>query len=163
MSPVISDPRIACRIAMKLRTSFVHTHRTLVEHLSIQRSNCSLGFGRMCHFDKRDTTWLASIPILDDRDAFHGSVCCKNFPELLLCHRDVKVPDKNVGHEVILPLIFPNVSQLKTESESQKAISMEIAFSQRVGPLRLPVRSLLASPWGPWSRRTARFGPPVGS
>ena len=125
MSPMISAPRIACEVAMKLRTSFVHSHRTPIEHLSIQRSNSALGLRRLRHLDKSDTAWLASIPVLDDRDGFDGSVFCKNFSQLLLCHRDIKVSDKNVGHEIIL-------SVKETEAESSKAILTDIALSQGV-------------------------------
>jgi hypothetical protein len=78
--------------------------------------------------------------------AFDGSVCCKNFPELLLRHRDVKVPDKNVGHEFILPLIFLNVSQLETEAEISKGdLDRDRLFAKSYG-LIVAVRSLLASP-----------------
>jgi hypothetical protein len=68
MSPMISAPRIAFEVAMKLRTSFVHSHRTPIEHLSNQRRNSGLGLRRLRHLDKSDTAWLASIPVLDDRD-----------------------------------------------------------------------------------------------
>jgi hypothetical protein len=98
MPPVISDPRITCWVAMKLRISFVHSHRTPIEHLSIQRSDSGLGFRRLRHLDKSDTAGLARVPVDDDRDGFDGTICCKNFPQLLLCYRDIKVADKNVGH-----------------------------------------------------------------
>ena len=52
-------------------------------------------------------------------------MCCKNVSQLLLCHRDVKVSDKNVGHEIIL-------SVKETEAESSKAILTDIALSQGV-------------------------------
>jgi hypothetical protein len=53
-------------------------------------------------------------PVHDDRDGFDGSMHCKNLSLLLLRYGDIKVADENVGHEVILPLIFPNISQLGT-------------------------------------------------
>lgn len=40
-----------------------------------------------------------SVSVLDNRDGLDGSVCCE---KLLRCGCDIKVPDKNVGHELIL-------------------------------------------------------------
>jgi len=141
---------------MKLRTSFVHSHRTPIDYLSIQRSNSTLGLRRLRHLDKGDTAWLASIPVLDDCDGFDGSVCCKNVSQLLLCHRHVKVSDKNVGHEFILPV-------KETEAELSKGDLDRYRLFARRRVLRVAVRFQLASPWGPSSRRTARFDPPEGS
>ena len=50
---------------------------------------------------------FARIPVLDDGDGFDCSVGCKQFPQLLLRHRDIRASDKNVSHEFILFLIFP--------------------------------------------------------
>jgi hypothetical protein len=86
---------------MKLRTSFIHRHRTPVDDLSIQCSHSGSGFGRLRHLDKGDTAGLARISVRNDRDSFDGSMYCKNFPQLLLSYRDAKVPDKNVGHKFI--------------------------------------------------------------
>jgi len=141
---------------MKLRTSFVHSHRTPIDYLSIQRSNSTLGLRRLRHLDKGDTAWLASIPVLDDCDGFDGSVCCKNVSQLLLCRRDVKVSDKNVGHEFILPVN-------ETEAELSKGDLDRYRPFARRRVLRVGVRSQLASLWGPSSGRTARFDPPEGS
>ena len=80
----------------------------------MQRINTRLGFRCMCHLDKSDTAGLARVPVHDDHDGFDGSMHCKNFSQLLLRYRDIKVADKNVGHEVILPLMFPNILQLGT-------------------------------------------------
>jgi hypothetical protein len=80
---------------------------------------------------------------------------CKNFSQLLLCHRDIKVPDKNVGHEFILPL-------KETEAESTKGDLVGYRLFARRCVLGAAVRSQLASPWGPSSRETARFDPPEG-
>jgi len=101
MSPVISALRIMCWFAIKLRASFVHSHRTPVEHLSIQRSNRALGFSRLRHLDKSDTARLARVPVHDDRDGFDGSLCGKNLSQLRLGYRDIKVPDENIGHGFI--------------------------------------------------------------
>jgi hypothetical protein len=101
MSPMISVLRIRSWFAMELGTSFVHPQRTLIEHLSIQRSDSGLGFSCLRHLDKSHTAGLARVPVDDDRDGFDGSMCCKNFSQLLLGDRDVKVPDKNIGHEFI--------------------------------------------------------------
>jgi hypothetical protein len=100
MSPMISASRIKSCFRIKLRTSFVDPQRTPVEHLSIQHSNGGLGFSRLRHLDKRDAAGFASVPVYDERDSFDGSMSCKNFSQLLVCYRDVKVPDKNIGHEV---------------------------------------------------------------
>ena len=111
---MISGPRVTRWVEMKFRTGFVHSHRTPIEHLSIQRINSCLGFRCLCHLDKSDTAGLARVPVHDDHDGFDGSMHCKNFSQLLLRYRDIKVADKNGGHEVILPLMFPNISQLGT-------------------------------------------------
>ena len=92
---------------MKLRASFVHAHRTTVEHSSIQCRNSALGFRRLCHLHEGDAARFARIPVLDDRDGFDSSVGCKKFPQLPLRHRDIQFPDKNVSHEFILFVIFP--------------------------------------------------------
>ena len=105
----ICSLRVISCFAMKLRTSFVHPHRTPVEQHSIQRSDSGLSFRRLRHLDKSDTAGLASIPVDDDRDGFDGSLCCKNFSQLLLCYRDIKVPDKKVGHGFIPITDIPDV------------------------------------------------------
>lgn len=105
---MISAPRVVRRIAIKLRACFVHFHRAPIEHRSVQRSNSCLGFQRLRHLDESHTARFARIPVLDDRDGFDGSVGREDVSQLLLCHRDIDVPDKNVNHELIMPLIFPN-------------------------------------------------------
>lgn len=92
---------------MKLRSRFVHIHRTSVKHGSIQCRNSALGFRRLRHLHEGDAAGFARIPVLDDGDGFDGTVGCKQFPQLLLRHRDIQVPDKDVSHEFILLLICP--------------------------------------------------------
>ena len=92
---------IAHWIPMKLRASFVHVHRTTVKHRSVECRNSALGFRRFRHLYESDATRFARIPVLYDGDAFDGTVDCKQFPQLLLGHRDIQVPDKNVSHEFI--------------------------------------------------------------
>jgi hypothetical protein len=101
MPPMMSALRIIDWFAMKLRTSFVHPHRTPVEYRSIQRSNRGPGFRSLRHLDKSDTAGLARVPVDDDHDRLDGPMRCKNFSQPLLCYRDIKVPDKNVGHKFI--------------------------------------------------------------
>jgi len=91
---------------MKLRASFVHVHRTAVKRHSIQCRNSALGFRRMRHLHEGDAAGFARIPVLDDGDRFDCSVGRKQFPQLLLRHRDIQVSDKHVSHEFILFLIF---------------------------------------------------------
>lgn len=57
--------------------------------------------GSRCSFkrDESNTAPLTSVSFLDYRDGLDGSVCCE---KLLRCGCDIKVPDKNVGHELIL-------------------------------------------------------------
>jgi hypothetical protein len=86
---------------MNLRTSFVHSHRTPVEHRSVQRSDRSPGFSCLVHLDKSNTAGLAGIPVHHDRDGFDTSMRCKNFSQLLLCHGNIQVPDEDIGHEFI--------------------------------------------------------------
>jgi len=85
---------------MKLRASFVHVHRTTVKHRSVECRNSALGFRRLRHFYESDAAGFARVPVFDDRDALHGSVNCKQLPQLLLRHRDIQVPHKNVSHKV---------------------------------------------------------------
>ena len=77
---------------MKLRASFIHVHRTAINHGSIQRRNRTLGLGRLRHLHEGDAAGFARIPVLDDGDGFDGTVGCKQFPQLLLRHRDIQVP-----------------------------------------------------------------------
>jgi len=107
VSPMIPASRLAHWIAMQLRTSFVHSDRTPVEHLSIQRRNSRLGFRCLRHLHEGDAAGFARIPVLDDRDGFDGSMCCKNLPQLMFRYRDIQAPNKDVSHEFILFLIFP--------------------------------------------------------
>lgn len=86
---MISAPRIARWITLKLGTSFVHSHRAPVEHLSFQRGNSGLSFRHLLHPDERDAARFARIPVLGERYGFDGTVFCKKFPELALCHSDI--------------------------------------------------------------------------
>ncbi len=86
---------------MKLGTSFVHPDRTPVEQHSIQGSGCGFGSRGLRHLDKGDAAGLARVPVHHKGNGLHGSMGCKNFSQLLLCYRDIQVPDKNVGHEFI--------------------------------------------------------------
>ncbi len=80
MPAMLSAPGIAFWLAKKLWPGFVHSHRTTVQGMSIQRGDRGFRLGRICHLDESDSTRLARIPVHDDRDA------------------DIEVPDKNVGH-----------------------------------------------------------------
>jgi len=84
---------------MKLGASLVHVHRTAVKRRSIQCRNSALGFGRLRHLHERDAARFACIPVLDDGDGFDGTVGCKQLSQLLLRHRDIQVPYKNVSHK----------------------------------------------------------------
>lgn len=161
MSPMISASKITCWFTPKLGTRFVHSHQAPVEDLSIQCSDGGLGFSPLRHFNKRNAARLARVPVYDERDGFDGSIHGKNVSQLLLCCRDIKVPDENVVHKFIPELIFPNIS-LEPEADFQRR-SGEIAFFAKRRALREALRSQPASPWGPSSRRTAPLGPPEGS
>jgi hypothetical protein len=107
MAPVISAPRVTHRVDMKLRSSFVHSHRTPIEHRSVQRSDSGLGFRRLRHLDKSHTPGLARVPVHNDPDGFDDTMRCKSLSQLLLCYRDIQVPDTNVGHEFISATDLP--------------------------------------------------------
>ena len=111
MSPVLSASSFTCLFTMNLRTCFVHSHRTPVEHRPLQRSNRSLGFSCLAHLDKSHTAGLAGIPVHHDSDGFDASMCCKNFSQLLLCYRDIQVTDENIGHEFIPDTDLPEGSR----------------------------------------------------
>ena len=104
---MISAPRIAHCISMKLRARFVHADRTAVKHGSIQCRNSALRVRRLHHLHEGDAAGFARIPVLDDRDGFDGPVRYKKISQLLLRHRNIQVPNKDVSHEFILFLIFP--------------------------------------------------------
>jgi hypothetical protein len=77
-------------------------------------------FLRLRHFDESDTAWLTRIPVLDDCDTFDFSVYRKQFSQLLLCGRDVKISDQNVDHELSLKMILSrNLRKLLCFSEAK--------------------------------------------
>lgn len=108
MPPVISAPGIVCAIVIKLRAGFVHPDRTPIERHSIQRSNRCLGFGRLRHLDESHTARFAGIPIHDEADGLDDPVPGKQIAQLLLGQSDIEVPNKNISHESLLPLIVFN-------------------------------------------------------
>jgi hypothetical protein len=126
MSPVLSASSFTCLFTMNLRTCFVHSHRTPVEHRPLQRSNRSLGFSCLGHLDKSHTAGLAGIPVHHDSDGFDASMCCKNFSQLLLCYRDIQVTDENIGHEFIPDTDLPEGS--RESGGISKAISRDRLF-----------------------------------
>jgi hypothetical protein len=101
-----------CGIPLRFRTGFIDAHGTPVELVPIQGSNCAFSFHRLCHFDESHTAWLTRVTVLDKRDGFHRSVCRKKFSQLLLRGRDIKVSDKNIGHELNLEDDLRKVGQL---------------------------------------------------
>jgi|KBSMisStandDraft_5_1062788.scaffolds.fasta_scaffold878523_2 hypothetical protein len=86
---------------MKLWTSFIDPYRATVKYLSIQRSNRGVGLSGLRHLDKCDTARLTRVSIDDNCDGFNGSSWRKDISQLLFGHRNVEVPDKNIGHESI--------------------------------------------------------------
>ena len=105
MSPMISAPRIAYWILRKSRASLVHVHSAAIKHRSIQCRNGALGFRHLRHLHESDATGFARIPVFHHRNGFDGSMGCKKFTQLLLRHRDIQVPDKNVNQSSFF-LIF---------------------------------------------------------
>ena len=96
---MISAPLVARRIFIKFRTSFIHTHRTAVQHSSIEGGNCALRFRRLRHLNKGHPPGFAGISVHHYADRFDGSVGCKKFPQLLFRHRNIQVSNKYIGHE----------------------------------------------------------------
>jgi len=129
---------------MKLWASFVYVHRAAVKHRSLQCRNGALGLSRVRHLHERDAPRFGRIPVLDDGDGFDCSVGCKNVSQLLLRHRHIQVPDKNVSHKFILFLIFPKSRDQERTRNFQKAILMQIAFRKDALSERLYVFSLPA-------------------
>jgi len=134
---------------MKPRASFVHVHRTAVEHRSIQCRNSALGFLHLGHLHEGDAPRFARVPVLDDADGFDGTMGCKQFPQLLLCHRDIQVSDKDVSHEFILLVDLPEISRSGMNAEFPKGDLDADRLSDESRVLREVVRFQLASPWGP--------------
>lgn len=159
---MISALRIVCAIVINLGAGFVHPDRTPIERRSIQRSNRCLGFHRLRHLDESHTARFARIPIHDEGDSLDGPVSRKEIAQLLLGQSDIEVPNKNISHESILPLIVFNGEVKECELKGKKGDLGRIAFRKESG-LRAAARFQLASPWDLWSRRIARFGPLEGS
>ena len=132
---------------MKLRASFVHVHWTAVKHRSVECRNNALGFRRVRHLHEGYAAGFARIPVLDDGDGFDGTVGCKQFPQLLLRHRDIQVSDKDVSHEFILFLTFRNLAIRNERGISKGDLDVDRLSQGRA--LREAVRFQLASPWGP--------------
>ena len=129
---------------MKLRASFVHCHRTAVKHRPGQCRNGALGFHRLGHLHEGDASGFARIPVLDDGDGFNGTVGGKQFPQLLLRHRDIQVSDKDVSHEFILFLIFRNLAIRNERGISKGDLDADRHSQRRPHLERLYVFSLQA-------------------
>ena len=125
---MIPAARVLHRISIKLRASFIHFHRAAVKGCSIQCRNSAVGFSLLSHFHEGDASGFARIPVLNDRNGFDTSVGDKKVPQLLLCHREIQVPDKDVSHEFILLLIFLKSRNQESTRNFQKAIFPQIAF-----------------------------------
>jgi hypothetical protein len=106
MPPMISASRITGRVGIGLRTSFVHPQRAPAEHRSVHGSDSGYCLS-LRHLDKGNTAGHAGVSVHDDRDPLDRTVCRKNFSQLMFCDRNIKVPDKNIGH-VLVPAHFPN-------------------------------------------------------
>ena len=132
---------------MKLRASFVHVHWTAVKHRSVECRNSALGFRRVRHLHEGYAAGFARIPVFDDHDRFDGTMGRKQFPQLLLCHRDMQVSDKDVSHEFILFLTFRNLAIRNERGISKGDLDVDRLSQGRA--LREAVRFQLASPWGP--------------
>lgn len=162
MAPVISARRIARGIAMQLRTSFVHCHRTAIQNRSVQRSNSRLTFSDLCHLHESEAARFAGVAVLDDCDGLNRTVRCEQTSQLLLGRVAIQVPHENVRHNLTLLLMLPEIPVYERCGKAEKAMSVEIAFCG-IHPFRAPARFQLASPWDPWSLRIARSGLPAGS
>jgi hypothetical protein len=108
MAPMMPWSGIARRIAIKLGASFVHSQGTSVEHCSMQRSDSCLRFRRLRHLDESNPAWFTRISVLEEGDRFNGAECREGISQLLLCHRDIEVSDKDISHKLILSTIFRN-------------------------------------------------------
>jgi len=85
------------------------------------------------HLDESHTARFAGIPIHDEGDGFDRPVCGKQIAQLLLGQRDIEVPDKNISHELVLPLVFFDDQVKKYEAKRKKGDLGRIALSQRAG------------------------------
>ena len=159
---MISAPGIVRAVVIKLRAGFVHPDRTPIERRAIQRSNRCLGFHRLCHLDESHAARFARIPIHDEGDSLDDPVSREEIAQLLLGQSDIEVPNKDISHESILPLIVFSGEVEEYESKCKKGDLGRIAFRKESG-LRAAARFQLASPWDLWSRRIARSGPLEGS
>lgn len=108
MLPMISAAGIVCATMIKLRTGFVDPDRTAIERRTIQRGNRCLGFPRMRHLDESHPARFAGIPVHDEGNGLDGPVSRKQIAQLLLGQSDIEVPNKNISHKSILPLIVFN-------------------------------------------------------
>ena len=68
--------------------------------------------------------------IHDEADGLDGPVHGKQIAQLRLGQGDIEVPDKNISHEAIVPLIFFNGYVKKYERNVKKAILAESPFAK---------------------------------
>jgi hypothetical protein len=101
MSSMISTAGVTRAIRPKFRASFVDSHGTSIEVIPVKGSNCGFGFRSLRHFDKCHAAWLTSVPVFNEGDAFHSTMCSEELSQLLFCGRYIKVANKNVRHELI--------------------------------------------------------------
>ena len=131
VSAMISASRAACRFAIKLGTSLVHSHGTPVEGISIESGNRGLSFSRQLHLDKSDTARLTRVPVQDDGDAFDGAVEQKISSSCCFVTVMSRFPTKTLVTSPIRPLTFTNVRR-GTRSGVFKRRSVRDRLSQDV-------------------------------
>ena len=160
MSPMISDPRIAYRVAMKHRTSFVHSHRTPIEHLSIQRSKapwacvaCVISTKAIPRgwpvslFSTIVTVSTAPCTTKTSRSCCSVTVISRLAIKMLVTsHSAIDAPE--------------HLRNEKHTSRSSKGTLHKYRLFAWSRALRVAARFQLASPWGPSSHR--RCDPPEG-
>jgi hypothetical protein len=99
LSPAIPARAKAARTGTTPRsfgTRFIYIQRSTVEIRAIQLSDSGLGCARVRHFDEREATRLARVPVGDDIHAFHAAVSSESRVKIILGSLITEISDKYV-------------------------------------------------------------------
>src|SRR4030095_12965599 len=101
---------------LRLRASFVQSHRAVIQTKSIQRFDGHLGFSIVGHFDERETETPFCIQVLHGGHSFHQPVRRENLLQLCFGGCRIQVSNKDVNHN----LVSESFSKITTELQKQK-------------------------------------------
>jgi hypothetical protein len=97
------------------------------------------------HLDKAEAAWLTSVTVEHDRYCLDLSIGTESSSKLIFSHSKIQVTNEDIDHRIV--------------SEAYLGGDHVVASTLKT---RQDERFLPASPWDPWSRQIARFGPLAG-